>query len=371
MKVAKTSVVKWSALIALIVLSAVTGLLLTQVEQFYVEKEQLLKDPSFVAGGWSERGSNSVIFEGDSAVIENAHDGVSHSLYQTVPIGEVGYYRLSFEAATKDVSRGPKDWHRANITAIHRDIDSNKINHQAVLQLDGNTPLRPYSEILLLGAATKSLDVSFRLLNASGRFIIRDPVLSKLAIFPAYTYTKYALMAVWVLTAVCLMVLAVRTLSRGLLISVSALVGVTMVGVLLPEFMMDRLSSEMAALLPDNVRDMSRAFFAKIYGVGELAGGASDMSKLGHIVAFLLIGFVLGVYYRAVGIIYGLVVIVAFALMTESLQLFINGRGSSWIDAAIDSVAGAAGLLPGVLLAMMFGRDDPESETNSTLSLDR
>ena len=355
---------KWAVLILLGMLSLLTGLLLTQVDQFYVEKEQLLQDPVFLTNGWTEEGSNAAIFTAGAVTIENSHAGVSHTVYQTVPIESAGYYQWSYQAATEDVSRGDKHWHRANVTAIHRDHSGRKLTHQAITQLEGTTAMRPYSTIVYFDDDVKSVDMSFRLLHSSGKFTVKEPVISRMETFQLYKLVTYGLSAAWVLVLLVLMVLAVRNLSVALLVPLTVLICVTLVGVLMPEDLINKVSGSLTVLIPDGLRDMSRAFFARLYGVSDLGSGATEVSKLGHIVVFFLIGALVGVFYRRIGLVYGVAAIIVFAFLTESLQLLVYGRSSSWVDASIDAVAAMAGLIPGILMAVMFGNDAVNDESS-------
>jgi VanZ family protein len=90
--------------------------------------------------------------------------------------------------------------------------------------------------------------------------------------------------------------------------------------------------------------------------------GSFPIDKLVHAGLFLICGFLLtlGWLHQVKSWLPLLILLIAYAAVTEILQYFIPGRGAS----AADVIADAIGAVVGILLALMY-RGRKEKNTNS------
>lgn len=355
MKIKKISVVKWSILFLVFLLSATTLVLLKSVDRFYVKNEQMLSDPLFLQGDkhWKQAGNQQVTYSNKQVSLSNLA-GASDWLSQNVPVDTPAYINFSFEGGTNDIIPGEKKWQRASGTIIYRDKAGERVGSVSVALIAGTTPMRTFSHRELLRKQLGSVDIQFRLLSASGTFHFSNPVLSLLDEFPFYKNMKITISVFWLLALAGLAIVAVRVLSwfqLGGLLLVGA--GI-LVGALMPEELMTRLSSRIADGTPESILSEGHDVLFNIVGIKTLAGPGAVISKLGHFLAFCFIGFVVGWAHRRIGLFFGAASLATFAFLTETLQLLVSGRTPSVADLLIDCSGGLLGMVIGICCLFFY-----------------
>ena len=146
----------------------VTVVLLINTERFYIEKQQLLKDPEFIGnqGLWQQKGKGAVVHNGKSISIVN--DGFAyHAIFQTVPIERSGHYTVSFDAAMNQVKGVAEGYGRAEVFVIYRnELGSTYGGGKRIFTASGTAPLTSYSQPVYLAENIGSVDLTARLNNA-------------------------------------------------------------------------------------------------------------------------------------------------------------------------------------------------------------
>ena len=348
--------VKWLVLLAVVLTQLLTVVLLKNTERFYVEKQQLLSDPEFVQGDafWRQQGDGYIQHNGKTISLINDVKG-NHFISQTVPIDQSGHYAVSFEAAIGNVAGATQNYGGAEVIVVYRNQQGSTNSHgKRLLLATGTRPMATYSRTLHLGGEIGSVDIAARLKNASGKLTVSNFVVSRLQELPLFKKIKYALIAVWVLVFAAFGWIALRVLSRPQATLLTGTLTVGLVGVLLPDGLMTSLNSLVETLLPAALITATGNALAGLFGFSSLAGGA-EIGKMGHFAVFLLLGVIAGFNFRKIGLVFSMAVIATFAALTESLQLLVVGRTTSFIDFLIDVSGGAIGLCVGIGIYVFFG----------------
>lgn len=366
MKIKKNVVIKWLVLILLLILSLATLFALQNVDRFYDEKAQLLSDPEFLEGDrhWGVAQPSGIVYSGKRLSITNG-PGASNRVFQNILVETPAYVRFSFDGGAKNIVPGEQDWARASGTIIYRNKAGERVGSKMIATFDGTSAMKSFSHTELLREHLGSVDISFRLLESVGTFNVGNPVFSVLQEYPFYKNLKKIIIGFWVVAIAFLAFLALRVLS-WLQVSVLMLLGVgVLAGTLMPEFMMSAINFKLASALPESILSNTRRILTGVYGIEKLAGPGAEVSKLGHFIAFALIGVVVGFVSNRIGVIFGAACIVVFALLSEALQFLVGGRTPSMSDLAIDSSGGLLGLIIGLICLLLFGLFRAQAKTTS------
>lgn len=348
--------VKWALLSAAVLLAMVTIFSLRYVERFYTDQEQVLQDPQFQAGDAHWQVTPNIISSqnADHMTITN-NVGASHKVFQTIEVDTPAFYQFSFDASVKDVvSGGDLDWENANAAVIFRDKDGERTGSKMIMNLVGSHPTQSYSEMILLRDTLGSVDLAFRLYNSGGEFTFTSPVVSRLQELSSYKIMRIGLMVAWGLLFLGLVVLLIRVASVWNLLALAALVAVALVGVIMPESIMTGANKKIASVLPQTFLSESRRLLALIYDGNRLIDAGSEVSKIGHFIVFMLLGFLAGLNWQRIGLLFAVVCLAAFAIATEALQMMVNGRTTSVGDLITDMAGGLVGLAIGICVLWIF-----------------
>jgi len=360
----KVTVIKWMALLALVLVQLATIVLLKNTERFYVEKQQLLQDPEFVNGPafWRQDGAGDVLHNGKAISIVNDRTG-HQSIFQTLPIDRPGHYTISFDAAMNSVKGVASNYGRAEVLVIYRDQQGSTYGAgKKLFAVAGSRPMTPYSYTLYLAGNIESVDFAMRLNNASGRFTVVNPVFSRLQEFPFYKKVKVVLSVLWGLIFVGLAITAWRNFSRSHALILGAALGIAVVGVLLPENIMTSLYGTIGIVVPTSLLSAVSQTLTGLFGYTSLGGSGAEVGKLGHFGVFLVLGFIAGANFRKIGLVFSIAGLAAFASLTEVLQLLVIGRTASINDFFVDFTAGVLGLTAGVFVYLFFGKQAEQSD---------
>ncbi len=346
---------KWFLLFGILLLAVTTRFLLTHIDRFYVSHEQQLSDPAFLAGDhyWKQRGSGAATHTGNILRIEN-NDKASHSVFQKVFVSTPGYFRFTFEAAAEDIIPTDKSWAGGSGAIIYWSKAGERLGSRNVILLKADSSYKTYSRIEYLTKEIGSVDIAFRLLRAGGSLLVHAPRLSVMQEFPLYTKIKYGIAMTWLLVAAGLMFLSLSLLSSGKLVALLGLVGVSLVGVLMPEAIISGINLALSQWLPDSFLASAAMAMHKVFGVTGLSGPGAVVSKLGHLVLFVLMGIAVGIGFRKIDVFFSVTCIGVFAWVTETLQTLVNGRTFSVFDFYIDIAGGLIGVFIGVSSAFIY-----------------
>lgn len=354
-----------------LVLVVTTFLLIHSVDRFYVETEQLLQDNQFLSGNtyWQEKGGNPVDFQGGQLSLVN-RPGSSHNVFQNVAIDSGGFYQLNFEASAKEVVPvGEEDWKNANVAVIFRDRQGERIGSRMLLNLEGSQASNFYSKQFLLKDFLGSVDIAFRLYHSGGEFTILNPVMSQLQELPLYKVTKFALVSAWVILLAIITFFMVKAMGIVQLVMVAILGLLAIVGVLMPEGILTELIQRIETRIPQQVLNRSRDLLSFAYSGEKALYPGAEISKVGHFLLFIGIGFFAGWSIRRTSVIFAASSVAVFALVTEVLQLLVDGRTTRISDLMVDGVGGVIGFIAGatcVWLYWIYSEHDLETSPEST-----
>jgi len=346
---------KWVVLVFTLLLSVVTMYSLNTVDRFYVEKEQLLEDNQFLFGGthWEGGDTDAISFQGNRLTITNA-PGASHKVFQKVKIDSTAFHRFEFDAAVKNVvPTGDEEWYGGSIAIIYYDHNGARVGSRMLENLRGSKPVQSYSETFLLRDTLGSVDVAFRLYSSGGEFIFANPVMSRLQEFPFYKSIKTSLVVAWVVLAAIVAFVIFRAASVFQLAVVAALALFAVAGALLPDGVITGLNAKLVTMLPVKILESSRSLLNWAFGEGVIYP-VGVISKIGHFVIFAGLGIVAGCSWRKLGILFAVSSIAVFALVTEVLQMMVEGRTTRMTDLVVDGTGAITGFLIGVICVWLL-----------------
>lgn len=351
MKIKKAVVFKWLILLVIVVFSAITLFTLKNTDQFYVQTEQLLVDPFFIQGQktWERTGSEELVdFRGKQLNLVNQLS-TSQTVSQNVAVKTPVSVRLTFEGSSRDVVASEKSWAGASSSVVFRNKAGERIGSKTTTSMVGTNAMNVYADRLVLRDTIGSIDISFRLLASSGTFSVKNPVLSLLVEFPAYKKLKALIGGIWLVVFAGLAFIGLRVLNVQQIVSLLVVGAITLGGALMPESLMSVINEKLAASIPDFVLSATKNVLSNVFGINKLSGSGAEVSKLGHFFAFTLIGLIVGWYWRRVGLLFGIACVLVFALLSEILQLLVEGRTPSSADLLIDISGALLGISIGVL----------------------
>ena len=352
----KSTAAKWLALLTVLFFTLSTQFLLKHVDRFYVQNKQVLEDSQFFLGQlhWKESGSGTTSYKGDQITIINNKE-TSHSIFQNVVVDTPTYLRLTFEAASTDLDYSREEyWIGASGSIKSRDSTEmvTKVNYVAIIKQPST--MKSYSRIGYFEEDIASVDVTFRLAGSIGSFHIKNPVLSVLDEHPHYRILKYLITGFWIFAGVGLFATAIRFVPTKQLALAVLLLAVTLLGTLIPEALIITASQKLALFIPENIISDLQSVLGHAFGLKSFTTSSAGVSKLGHLLVFSLLGLLIGWNYRKVGVIYGIACISVFALLTEVLQMLVNGRSTSLNDFYIDVSGGFLGLVIGIICLLAY-----------------
>lgn len=367
--VSKKSVKRWMVLFLFLTSAILTFLLMTNIEQFYVVNQQLLKDPDFVQADiywkYNTKDASVVSYSGDSINIENSRQ-TSGSVVQRLSVNSPLFLRLSVDVGVKEIVTDNRDYGGGGISIVLRGKDGSRLRSIGEV-INKPMPIRTYTNIIYVDRAVARVDVAFRLLRAEGIFTVRDPELSVLAEFSSYKITQKVLTALWCFLGVWLICWAVRNLQlSSTLVLAGGLSALVVVGVLLPGGIITEFSRSFFSALPDEIVIGFGQLLNFFFGSVDPEPPSASLSNFAHFLLFFLVGALAGWGFRKFGVLYGLALVVVFAVVTEALQTLVFGRSASLHDVYIDSIGGILGLLFVISIILIVEKLAPGERQHSS-----
>lgn len=343
-------------LVLAMVLALVTQFCMQHLERFYVSETQLLVDPQYSAGGshWDEKGRGVTSFLDNRVTIINSAD-VNHSVFQNIKVDALEYYRFSIKAGVEGVVPGSsEDWALASVYVIYRDETGNRIGSSSISRLKGSKQPLTYSKQLLMMKSVSSIDLAFRLLRAEGKFTVSEPVVSRLQEYLFFKILRILIIFAWLVFAAVTAWMVFRVLKVWQMLLYIVLVGIALVGTMMPGDLLSDLTVKIADLLPESLLVGMQAVLSGVYGESNFTDPGRGVSKLGHVLIFLCIGILAGLSWHRIGVIFAATCLAVFALVTEALQTFVFGRSTTFSDIVLDCVGGFSGLFIGLLIIFVI-----------------
>lgn len=321
---------RWIVLVGLLILSLATYVTLRAVDRFYVVEQQLLANAEFQQESqhWEGRGSATVSYSNSQVDIENQVIE-NYGISQRVAVKNPMYVRVIVDVGSEAIVPGDKEWAGGGVAVIFFDKNGEWVKQQTLAPLRGTHPIAEYSLTDYVDEKIAEIEISIRLLNATGKYTARSPRLQQLEQNAFYKAIRIAIVIGWILIGLTLLAFLARQFSLRFLIPVTLALGFSLIGFLLPDNLVIELGKKMSIFAP-----------------------TLNFEWLGHFIPFLAIGLFCGFVYKQIGMIFGIASLAVFAVLTESLQMLMNGRSSSFEDIGIDMLGGGVGVIIGAACAL-------------------
>lgn len=357
LSVSKSSLRRWAVLFFLLASAVFTYLLMANVEQFYVVNQQALEDPNFIHADhyWkhSPKDASLVSYSGDGISIENGRL-TSNKVVQQLDVSSPLFLRLSVDLEGKKiVTDKKKPFAGASAGVDFYGKEGARLKYNTIVNVKKSMPKRTYSEILYVDKTVDSVRVALRLTGAEGVMTVRNPELSVLAEFPIFKITRALLAAFWCFVGIWLVYLAVKKLPLNSLVIAGGLSVVIVVGVLMPGGIIATFNESIFSVLPSGIAVAVEQLLAVLFSSGDTKAPWAGLSKIAHLLVFFFVGVMAGRGFRNHGVVYGIAMVVVFAVVTEALQTLVFGRSASLRDVYIDSIGGVLGLLSVITYVVM------------------
>ncbi len=337
-------------LLLVVLVQLLTFALLQNTERFYVEQQQLLIDPQFTQLDeyWVQDGDGLIKRKGNAISIINQSKGF-HAILQTITHDAAGHYNISFDVSLKNIDVLNPGKGGAELFVIYR-ADTGEYNGRGKRLFSGvgEMSTTSYNQTIYIGNENGSFDFAARVNRASGVFTLSNPVVSSLQENLRYNNIITMLAVLWFFILVGISIVSARFFTRPLLLVLVIMLGIALIGVLLPENLVKSLYGQVATFLPMSVVKTIGGALAGAFGFPQLGSSGAEIGKLGHFLVFLILGAIAGVNYIKLGVLFALSILASFAFFTETVQLLVVGRTSSINDFMIDMAAAILGLGIGI-----------------------
>jgi VanZ family protein len=304
-------------------------------------------------GGWQAitgKGCESQVDVGNIS-IECAPGSKWGQVRQFVPdFPAEAMVRLKAAMRVQEVVPGEKGYHRARILLVQNDGKKDRwdFDHTLVL-LDGTQSWQRYLKVFHLRPETQTLSVRAQMSHCSGALEARDIVLEPVRLAGWYPPIRNAMIGLWGLFFIALLLTGINGRQGRTVKAMLLVLGVVIViGVTLPP----DLRQEMTANTTQTIEKGAR----KLNGMADrsdnqfLMSMEDNISKVGHFVLFLLLGFFMAFARGPRPMRDAIFVLLVFAASTEMIQFFIDGREPGWVDFGVDCVGGGGGVAVAIMV---------------------
>jgi hypothetical protein len=315
---------------------------------------ELLYNQDFSRGllGWEFDGaSRKAVIDQDVITIDHADKKLSTTLLQCSP-KELFPKQLilSAESMSHGVKKGEVSWHEARIDLVDYDIqDVGVYGKTLLIAMQGDTGWVSSQRLFTVNPSAHKRCVEISLYSSPGQFKVRNLSLKEGERVEAYGWGRNSLIIGWVLLGLCIgrhlyRHYRYRVQGRYLLFLLPLVIG----GILMPIELKLLLEKQVILLLSYVGFHLSSPDLLQDRGLWDLWPAVWDLSKISHLVGFLLISLVLFSEKRAnVGFL--LLGLLLLALSSELLQFFVPERTPRLSDLTVDTL----GVLSGWLLLLV------------------
>ena len=335
----------------LLLLSIGTILFFNLYDRYVVIGPELITDNLFSSNltKWEPSGQDiSVPTVGAGiARLYSDNPAIIVDLSQTIPnAARYPLLRLSCDIKTSNVPQGQGGWNTARVILVSHDQSGAPMYllPHALANLYGTHDWGHYEGVFAVNAGTTKVRVSTQLAQTTGTLWVKNMSLRPLAEVVSFRKYRNIAMILWATAAVWIAApLAWSAFSSIHRAAVIACAFVIVLSVLMPETFKEHIGNILfPSLAKQSLASPESNTFRFIPLLPTL-----DIYKIGHFVLFMTlaaIAFYRRPYLASQSKIFGYLLL--FALVTEVLQLFTNGRSAQFGDVLIDS----AGITTGFML---------------------
>jgi len=341
--------VNWIVLL----LAALTLLFFTSISPVKPVGPELLNNPLFEQGlkGWKQGPGKSEVSTPALLAelrVDNAPESESNSVIQKLDVKRMPkQLLLQGEVRTSGVESGRRSWHEARVELIAYDSFGQGFYHipYILTGLIGDNEWRDYSLLVTVPEEAVELRLEIGLYHVPGRIWVRGLALHQAESQALFSAGKLLLAVLWLATGLwALRLLLQRYWSTPQGWMIALLLLLIAAGILQPQ--------EVKQAIEVQIQQFGQWVGIHLeigryhHGFEPLAFWpvSWDISKLGHLLGFLLLsaGLFLDSRARLPSVLIGLLLL---AVSTEVLQFFVPGRTPRLSDVVVDMLGVLAGLL--------------------------
>lgn len=325
------------------------------VQPYRIAGDELLANGDFSRGleAWEVSGDRESVSLSDGLLTLTHLAVTSTTLAQCwQALGLPQSLLLSAEARTDGVKRGEKSWHTARIDLVGYDATGQgqyRVGTR-LLNLDDNQPWTSHQALFEPRPDAQRVCLEISLYHAPGRFQVQ-----RLSLVPGaeslYFHVGRSVLAFgWVVLVLVLGRSLYRhyrghPLAPWLLLAV----GSVLFGVLMPHELRSQVEQGLLGMLGAIGLPMPTGQALNVAPVWALWPEQWDLSKLGHLLGFALLGLLLTIDRRLTPLT-TLGLLLVWALATEVLQFFVPQRTPRLSDLTVDLL----GILAGMSLTVLW-----------------
>lgn len=340
---------------ALLLLSLGTILFFNLYDRYVVIGPELLTDALFSDNltKWEPSGQD-ISVPTTGAGIARLHSDNSEiivNLSQVIPdVPRYTLLRLSCDIKTSNISQSQGGWNVARVILVPHDAKGEPMYHlpHTLVHLRGTHEWGNHAGVFAVDATTTKVRLSVQLAHTTGTMWVKNLSLRPLAEVVSFSQYRIIAIILWATAAVWIaMPLAWSAFSNMHCAVVIACALAIVLSVLMPEAFKEHIGN---ILFPSLAKQSFASPGSDTFRFLPLLP-TLDIYKIGHFVLFMTlttITFYRRPYPGSQSKIFGYLLV--FALVTEVLQLFTNGRSAQFGDVLIDSAGIATGFM--LLLAV-------------------
>jgi hypothetical protein len=258
-------------------------------------------------------------------------------LSQTIP--EATHYRLlklACDTKTSNVPQGRGGWNTARVILVSHDPKGIPLWHlpYALAILHGTHEWEHHEEVFAVAADASRVSIFAQLAQTTGTLWVKNLSLRPVTEVASFGKFRNAVMLLWAVVAFWIVIPLVQSAfghaHRSIIMALALAI---LFGALMPESLKERIGS---SLFPSLVEPSVTASAATFKFTPLLS--TPTIFEAGHLVMFAMLAA--AAFYRRpypVSRAQMLGYLLFFALVTEVLQLFVDGRSAQFSDVLVDS----------------------------------
>jgi len=316
----------------------------TLLAHFFIERFQPTGD-ELLTNQWKTRTSDKSridiekeehiqIFSDDPKIKVSAFQFLPQTLHDQLVL-------FSAEIRSHDIIEGVKPWHTGRVSIMQKnDDENNPFIPLSITSLIGTNEWKKYQDHFQIPKESMVL-FSIELYRAIGLLEARNVHLYPVEEVQAYTWSKRIILSSWGIFFALLIGSCYFTEQKNIFLQLSLIVFFALIAI----------GTSMQGDIKDIVFDAIDFQLNNSSSILQSLNLSSmDLSKIGHFIFFLGLGFILAMILRDRKIFDFFAVIVMLACGTELIQIYIDGRTPLFSDVLIDISGG----LLGIALAKLF-----------------
>lgn len=358
----------------LILMSCCSILFFNGYERYQLVGPELIENADFSKGlaHWQHTGNVSIFALNNEMIakLETTVPIESAFISQFIrPSGHTRLVKLGCEIKTEDIINGDTSWKTARIVLVSFNAAGEAIYSlpHVLVRQQGSRDWRRHEKVFAIPGDVSKIMVAAQVIKSTGSLWIKSISLHPVTLKSAFRDYRLALMLIWVVILFWVTVPFFKSGFSSVKHGFVLLLGIgVIVGVLMPESMKESMGAAITAsdtvasttYIPTQFNN-TQSFNLNPH-LPEL-----DIHKVGHFMLFTLLSIaVFGgrPYKKSTASL--LAYLVLFALISEVLQLFMDGRTAQLGDVLIDS----GGIINGCLIAWLWHRLNGNQKNRSNFS---